>query len=48
VLKLAAGSTTQSTVPFVELNFPYDLAVDNQGNIYVTTFRDRVVKLSPR
>jgi Beta-propeller repeat len=34
-------------VPFIALSFPYGLAVDSQGNVYVTTFRNRVVKLSP-
>jgi serine/threonine-protein kinase len=36
VLKLAAGSDTQSVVPFTGLKFPDAVAVDNAGDVYVT------------
>ena len=36
VLKLAAGSATQSVLPFTGLNNPGGVAVDTAGNVYVT------------
>jgi serine/threonine-protein kinase len=44
VLKLAAGSGTQSVLPFTGLLGPNDLAVDTAGNVYVHSNRE-VVKL---
>lgn len=45
VVKLTAGSTTQTVLPFTSLNHPYGVAVDN-GNVYVTDGgNNRVVKL---
>jgi serine/threonine protein kinase, bacterial len=35
VVKLAAGSSTQSVLPFTGLNGPRDVAVDTAGNLYV-------------
>jgi DNA-binding beta-propeller fold protein YncE len=36
VLKLAAGSNTQSVLPFTGLNFSSGVAVDTAGTVYVT------------
>ena len=47
MLKLAAGSTTQTVLPFTGLNGPHGVAVDTAGNLYVTDVRNnRVVKLA--
>ena len=35
VVKLAAGSTTQTVLPISGLNGPLDVAVDTAGNVYV-------------
>jgi serine/threonine-protein kinase len=35
VLKLAAGSDTQTEVPFAGLGDPWAVAVDGAGNVYV-------------
>ena len=35
VLKLAAGSSTQTVLPFTGLNGPYGVAVDTAGTVYV-------------
>ena len=35
VLKLAAGSATQSVLPFTGLNGPTGVAVDTAGDLYV-------------
>ena len=46
VVKLAAGSSTQTVLPFAGLNQPTGVAVDGAGNLYVTDFQNnRVVKL---
>ena len=46
VVKLAAGSATQSVLPFTGLNDPWGVAVDSAGNLYVTDGQNnRVVKL---
>jgi len=37
VLRLTAGSDTPSTLPFVDLFFPYGVAVDTADNVYVPT-----------
>ena len=45
-LRLAAGSTTATALPFTGLNAPSDLAVDTSGNVYVTDRgNNRVLKL---
>ena len=36
MLKLAAGATTQTELPFTGLNNPEGVAVDGTGNVYVT------------
>ena len=36
MVKLAAGSPTQTVVPFTGLNFPEGVAVDTAGNVYVS------------
>ena len=36
VLKLAAGSTTQTVLPFTGLDDPRGVAVDAAGDLYVT------------
>ena len=36
MLKLAAGSATQTVLPFTGLNSPSGVAVDSAGNVYVT------------
>ena len=47
VLKLAAGSTTQTVLPFTGLNGPYGVAVDTAGNLYdADTGNNRVLKLA--
>jgi serine/threonine-protein kinase len=46
VVKLAAGSNTQTVLPFTGLNAPFGVAVDTTGNLYVTdTGNSRVLKL---
>ena len=45
VLRLAAGSDTPSTLPFVDLFFPSGVAVDTADNVYVADFHNRVLKL---
>ena len=46
VLKLAAGSSTQTVLPFTGLNGPRGVAVDTAGNVYVTDDgNNRVLKL---
>jgi NHL repeat len=47
VVKLAAGSNTQTVLPFTGLNTPLAVAADNGGRVYVADRgNDRVVKLS--
>ena len=47
VLKLAAGSATQSELPFTGVNVPAGVAVDTAGNLYVTdSHNGRVLKLA--
>ena len=47
VVKLAAGSNTQTVLPFTGLKNPDGVAVDAAGNVYVTdTDNNRVVKLA--
>ena len=47
VLKLAAGSATQTVLPFTGLNSPAGVAVDAAGNLYVTDEgNNRVLKLA--
>ncbi|MDT5350344.1 MAG: serine/threonine protein kinase, bacterial [Mycobacterium sp.] len=47
VLKLAAGSATQTVLPFTGLDGPGDVAVDSAGSVYVTDVgNNRVVKLA--
>jgi serine/threonine-protein kinase len=49
VLKLAAGSTSPTELPFTGLSVPQGVAVDTAGNIYVADRNnDRVLKLPPR
>jgi serine/threonine protein kinase, bacterial len=46
VLKLAAGSSTQTVVPFTGLNTPFGVAVDSAGNLYASDAgNNRVLKL---
>ena len=40
VVKLAAGSTTQTVLPLTDLMYPFDIAVDNAGTVYITDARD--------
>jgi serine/threonine-protein kinase len=47
VLKLAAGSSTPTVLPFTGLSESRAVAVDSVGNLYVTDPpRNRVVKLA--
>lgn len=52
VVKLAAGTSTQTVLPFAGLTRPFSVAVDAAGNVYVTDIRNastkeaRVVKLA--
>ncbi len=46
MLKLAAGATTQTVLPFTGLYLPEGVAVDRAGNLYVTdSDHTRVLKL---
>jgi serine/threonine-protein kinase len=47
VVELAAGSSTQTVLPFTGLSGPLGVAVDGADNLYVTDpFNNRVVKLT--
>jgi DNA-binding beta-propeller fold protein YncE len=47
VVKLAAGSNTQTVLPFTDPDHPTQVAVDTVGNVYVTDYPNhRVVKLA--
>ena len=46
VVKLSAGSSTPSVLPFSGLYEPQGLAVDSAGALYVADFNNRVVKLA--
>lgn len=46
VVKLAAGSNTQTVLPFTDPDHPTQVAVDTAGNVYVTDqVTQRVVEL---
>ena len=45
VVKLAAGSSTPTVLPFTGLRGPMGVAVDSAGNVYVIDQNDRVLKL---
>ena len=46
MLKVAAGSSTQTVLPFTGLNKPLGVAVDTAGNLYVTfNANNRVLKV---
>jgi sugar lactone lactonase YvrE len=48
VVKLAAGSSTQTMLPFRGLSSPQGVAVDNAGTVYVVDFsHGRIAKLAP-
>jgi serine/threonine protein kinase, bacterial len=48
VLKLPAGATSQTVLPFTCLSSPYGVAMDSAGAVYVTDFNNnRVLKLPP-
>ena len=46
VVKLAAGSSTPTVLPFTGLYQPQGLAVDANGTVYVADFNNRVLKLA--
>ena len=47
VVKLAAGSSTQTVLPFTGLRYPFSVAVDTADNVYVAdTYNARLVKLA--
>jgi serine/threonine-protein kinase len=46
VVKLAAGSSTQTVLPFSSLTVPEGVAVDSAGDVYVADNRNRVRKLA--
>ncbi len=46
VVKLAAGSSSTTVLPFNGLYQPQGLAVDGAGTVYVTDFNNRVVTLA--
>jgi DNA-binding beta-propeller fold protein YncE len=48
VVKLAAGSSAPTVLPFTDLNTPLSVAVDRSGNVYVAgRGGDSVLKLAP-
>jgi serine/threonine-protein kinase len=45
-MKLAAGASVPTVLPFTGLHRSWDVAVDSGGNVYVVdTINDRVLKL---
>ena len=49
MLKLAAGASAPTTLPFTGLGRSWAVAVDTGGNLYVTdSINDRVLKLPVR
>jgi serine/threonine protein kinase, bacterial len=46
VVKLAAGSSSPTVLPFAGLYQPQGLAVDSAGTVYVADFNNRVVKMA--
>ena len=46
VLKLAAGTTTQTVLPFTDLKEPGALAVDTAGNVHLADVGMRVLELA--
>ncbi|WP_443677357.1 hypothetical protein [Mycobacterium szulgai] len=44
-LKLPPGSSKQEVLPFKGLNYPWGLAVDNNGTVYVGGRNDQIVAL---
>jgi serine/threonine-protein kinase len=47
-LKLPAGSTAPVELPFTGLDYPWGLAVDNKGTVYVGGRNDQIVALRPK
>ena len=46
VVKLAAGSSTQTVLPFTGLKYPFSVAVDGAGAVYAVDGGSNVVKLA--
>jgi serine/threonine-protein kinase len=46
VLKLAAGASAPTVLPFTGLDHPLGVAVDTAGNLYVAERSNRVLKLA--
>ncbi len=47
MVKLSAGSTDQTVLPFTGLNQPSGVAVDRGGSVYITDWNNRVVLKLP-
>jgi serine/threonine-protein kinase len=45
VLKLPVGSTVQTELPFTGLDYPWGLAVDSLGTVYVAGNNDHIFAL---
>lgn len=46
VVKVTAGSSSPTVLPFSNISFPKGIAVDSSGTVYITNNNQRVVMLT--